>query len=254
MQYGLWLSAAGVMSNVHKQDVLANNLANAETVGFKRDVTTFQQRLTEAAERRVSPRTNSNQLLEALGGGMTVLPTRSDMTQGDVEFTGSDKDVAIEGEGYFAVRGKDGDSLTRDGRFLVDRDGFLVTGGQTPRKVLNDRKEPIRFESRARLDILDDGSIMQEGRAVNKLGLFNVANTNQLAKQGENLFRSSGPMVLKPSTALVRSGFVERANVDPATELTQLMEAQRAMEANANMIRTQDQMMARVVSDVGKIT
>lgn len=254
MQYGLWLSASGVMSNVHKQDVIANNLANAETVGFKRDVTSFQQRLTEAAEQRLSPRTNSNQLLEALGGGLTVRPSRADMSQGEVEFTGSDKEVAIEGEGFLAVRGAEGDSLTRDGRFMVDREGFLVTGGQTPRKVLNDRKEPIRFDSRARLDILNDGSILQNGQSVNKLGLFNVANPSELAKQGDNLFRSAGPMVLKPSQALVRAGFVERANVDPATELTQLMETQRAMEANANMIRTQDQMMARVVSDVGKIT
>lgn len=254
MQYGLWLSAAGVMSNVHRQDVIANNLANAETVGFKRDLTTFQQRLTEAAQRRVSPRTNSNQLLEALGGGLSIRPSRSDMSQGEMEFTGGDTDVALDGVGYFAVRGPDGDSLTRDGRFLVDREGYLVTAGQIPRKVLNERKEPIRFESHARVKINADGSIAQNEQIVSKLGLFKVADPALLHKRGDNLFRANGPIAFQEAQPTVHGGYVERANVDATTELTELMATQRALEANANLIRQQDQMLARVVSEVGKIT
>src|SRR3954454_7131920 len=88
MIYGLYLSATGVMANAHRQDVIANNLANSETVGFKRDVTSFQERLTEAQAQR-GP---TNPLLENIGGGLLVHPTAIDFTQGELETTGNNLD------------------------------------------------------------------------------------------------------------------------------------------------------------------
>jgi flagellar basal-body rod protein FlgF len=99
MLYGLYLSAAGVMTNSYRQDVIANNIANAETVGFKRDLALFQERRTERDERGLSP-ARSNALLESLGGGVFASPTLVDRTQGELEPSSNNLDVAIVGQGY----------------------------------------------------------------------------------------------------------------------------------------------------------
>src|SRR5689334_23249319 len=116
MLYGLYLSAAGVMTSSYRQDVIANNIANSETVGFKRDLALFQQRRTAMQEMGLSP-SRSNALMEALGGGVFASPTLLDRTQGDLEQTGSPLDVAINGQGYYKVSHGDQTALTRDGRF-----------------------------------------------------------------------------------------------------------------------------------------
>ena len=114
MIYGLYLSATGVQTSAHRQDTIANNLANAETVGFKKDVSLFRQRLTEAQERRLSPGSRrphgplfpgapTNPLLEPIGGGHDFHPTLIDTAQGELEPTGSPLDLAIEGGGCFDV-------------------------------------------------------------------------------------------------------------------------------------------------------
>src|SRR5512133_1500142 len=119
MNYGLYLSATGVLTNSYRQDVIANNLANSETVGFKKDLALFQQRLTEAQERRW-PSSRSNPALEMLGGGAFASPTSIDLTEGDLEPTDNPQDLAILGQGFFAVSEQGQTRLTRDGRLMVD--------------------------------------------------------------------------------------------------------------------------------------
>jgi len=115
MNYGLYLSAMGVLANSQRQDVIANNLANSETIGFKKDLALFQQQRTEA---QISGhRRESNDLLEPLGGGLVPTGTTLDLSQGPIEATGNPLDVAIAGDGYFAVRSGDRMMLTRAGRF-----------------------------------------------------------------------------------------------------------------------------------------
>src|SRR2546421_5208905 len=101
MIYGLYQSATGVLTNSYRQDVIANNIANSETVGFKKDLALFQQRPTEAQARGLRHATNP--LLEALGGGILASPTAMNPEQGDLENTGNNLDVAIQGSGYFKV-------------------------------------------------------------------------------------------------------------------------------------------------------
>src|SRR6187455_217161 len=101
MIYGLYQSAAGIQASSYRQDVIANNIANAETSGFKRDVALFKERLTEAQEQRGGMgRTWTDPRLESLTGGILAFPTRVDTRQGELEPTGNPLDVAIEGDGY----------------------------------------------------------------------------------------------------------------------------------------------------------
>lgn len=251
MIYGLYLSATGVLANSHRQDVIANNLANSETVGFKRDLARFQEMGT-AAQRRGGG-SQSNPHLEPLGGGMQPLPTYTDLAQGELEASSNSLDVAIQGQGFFAVRERGRILLTRNGQFSVNADGNLAlsSGGQ---EVLDAQLRPIPLDPTARTAFDEDGTITQAGLQVGRLGVFDLQNPAMLRKRGDSLL--DGPSLdrqLRQSDALVRGAFTERSNAEPSIELAALLETQRQLEANANMIRYQDQTLGRLVNDVGKI-
>ena len=265
MIYGLYLSASGVMSSSHKQDVIANNLANAETTGFKRDLPLFQQRLTEAESARLGQGHEgwSDPLLDSLGGGLFVAPNQVDLRQGDMEHTGAPLDVAIEGDGYFAVRASSGDAggdpaaapvaLTRNGQFMVDRGGFLVLGSDRGQRVLDVDRQPIRLSPDGGRPFVDkDGTVSQGGQPVGRIGVFDVADRQKLQKLGGTLLRYPDAGGLRRTDAAVHGEFAERSNVDPTTELSELMKTQRLLEANAQMIRYQDQTLGKLI-EVGKI-
>jgi len=249
MNYGLYLSAMGVLANSQRQDVIANNLANAETVGFKKDLALFQEQRTEAQIH--GHRQQSNDLLEPLGGGLVPSGTTLDLSQGPIENTSNPLDVAILGDGYFAVRNGENLMLTRAGRFQVDRNGVLATEAGHP--VLSDKMSSISIAPGA-VNIGKDGIITQNAQTVGRLGVFSVPDPKLLAKRGANLM--SYPDIersLKASDAQLHNEALEQSNSEPTTELAALMDAQRQLEANANMIRYQDQMLSRLVNDVAKI-
>jgi flagellar basal-body rod protein FlgG len=255
MIYGLYLSANGVLANSFRQDVIANNLANVENVGFKRDTSTFQQRLTEAQLRRVQD--VSNPTLDNLSGGLLLSPVSIDHTQGELEGTGNNLDIAIQGSGFLAVQSGKEKFLTRDGRLAIDRNGFLVLGNNTDARVLDRQLRPIQLDptQRAQVMISQFGDVsVGHGDSVAQIGLHDVQDPAKLIKRGYSLMSDDNAGALRHASGTLRSGFVERANVDPATEMAQLMDAQRQLEANANMIKYQDQTLGRLVNDVGKIT
>jgi flagellar basal body rod protein FlgG len=255
--YGLYLSAAGVLTSSYRQDVIANNLANSETVGFKKDLPLFQQRLTEAQQRRLPPGAGpegpTNPLMEPIGGGLLAHPTVIDTSQGELEPTGSALDVAIEGSGYFAIDQGGETRLTRSGQFALDREGNLILSDEQGQRVLDDQRRPIKLTPEGGVAIGPDGTVTQHGQAVARLGVFDVADPSRLVKQGATLLNPGNQDLVEagPATTL-HSEFLERANVDPATELAALMDTQRQLEANANMIRYQDQTLQKLV-EVGKI-
>jgi len=252
MIYGLYLSATGVLTNSYRQDVIANNLANSETVGFKRDLALFHERLTESQERRLLPG-YSDPLLEMLGGGVLASPTQIDQAQGELEPTGNHLDVAIQGNGYFKVNLNGQARLTRDGRFALDDQGQLVMANANGYRVVDPQGNPIMLNPRLPTTIGEDGQIAQRGTPVAQIGLFDVPDSSRITKEGGNLLSYPEIQQTRSIQGTLRSEFLERANVDPAMELTQLMEAQRQLEANANMIRYQDQTLSRLVNEVGKI-
>jgi len=254
MIYGLYLSANGVMANAFRQDVIANNLANVENVGYKRDTSTFQQRLSEAQLRR--PQDVSNPTLDDLSGGLLLSPVSVDLSQGELEPTGNNLDVAIQGSGYLTVQSGGKNFLTRDGRFVVDRNGFLTLGNGSGAKVLDRSMKPIQIDPQLRTSIAigQFGDISAGGQAVAQIALNDVQDPTKIQKRGSSLISYDNAGPLRAATGTLRSEFVERANVDPASEMAHLMDAQRQLEANANMIKYQDQTLGRLVNDVGKIT
>lgn len=253
MIYGLYLSAAGVMTNAYRQDVISNNLANAETVGFKKNLAGFQQRRTEADER--GDESSTNALLENIGGGVFASPTHVDLSQGELESSSNNLDVALEGSGYFAVRDHDTTRLTRDGQFMLNRDGQLILANGVGQPVLNDKGDSIKLEgaSASNTVIGKSGEIIVNGQYAGRIGVYDAADPSKLRKLGGNLI-SADATSLQPSAAVVHGNTLERANVEPATELVELMDTQRQLEANANMIKMQDSTLQHAANEVGKIS
>jgi flagellar basal body rod protein FlgG len=249
--YGLYLSATGVLTNSYRQDVIANNLANSETVGFKKDLALFTERDSAAQEKGQS---DPDDPLSNLTGGKWAAPTYVDPSEGPLQETGNSTDVAIEGKGYFMVQTPQGNRLTRDGRFLLDSNGNLVMANDANAKLLDDSGKPFSLDSRQRIQLSKDGEYSQGGRNVDKIGIYDT-DTATLTKQGNNLlaFPDSQTLSLSKNYTLHQS-FVERSNVEPTTELTQLMDTERQLEVNANMIKTQDETLSELVSQVAKIT
>jgi len=256
MLYGLYLSATGVMTNSYRQDVIANNLANAETVGFKKDLTMFRQRMTASQE---SPEHQgwSNPLLEGIGGGTLAEPTSLDTSAGSLEKTGIKTDAAIQGSGYFTVDDHGTTRLTRNGQFVIATDGTLIMANGKNLPVLDASGNPIKLDGRlaSQTVIGQDGSISQgDGSVPKQLGVVDVPDPGLLKNESGTLLSYPNMKEVTPSNSIIVAESVEDANVDPATELTALMETQRQLEANANMIHTQDSTLDKLVNTVGKVS
>ena len=238
-----------MISQQFRQDVIANNVANVETAGFKRDVAIFRLRQNAAAENPRAAR-YAQPVLDDLGGGLLANPTFTIFQQGAPEVSGNQLDMTIVGPGFFAVRAADGKTnYTRDGRFAVDAQGYMTTADGL-RQLLDPAGNPLQVSPDQVVHVAADGSISQGGQVVNQIGLSDFDNTQALHKVGGNLYEAPPNAAPRVIAGHLKPGSVERSTVDPTTELVAMIQAQRAYEANASMIRIQDQTLGRVVNDL----
>lgn len=254
MTYGMWLSAAGLQANQYRQDVMANNLANVDTVGFKEDLAVMRERLVESS--RGPGAEFRNDLLDRLSGGTFVAPTYHSFAAGPVTPTDNPLDVAISGDGFLAVQVGDEVRYTRDGRFTTNAQNELVmVAGDGRARVLDDAGVPIVLLPAAagapRIEA--NGTIRQGNAAVGKIGLVEFADRNTLRKVGANLFKATadGPLTARNTT--VTAGAVEGSTVDPVQGLAEMIEVSRAYQLNAQMITLQDMTIGQAISRVGRV-
>lgn len=256
MNYGLYLSAAGVLTAMHRQDVAANNLANVHTVGFKRDLATFSQRLPESQENFFPE--SQHDLLDRLGGGQFVAPTAIDPTQGPLTMTGNPLDVAIDGRGFFLVRtGQGADAqlhLTRDGRLALAPDNRLVTmtGGH---EVLDAGGSPIQLDRTMPAEIDELGQIRQNGGIVARIALVEPGDASKLKHVGKGMYEAPAGVTSEPTIAsgFIRQGAVEASNTDPIREMLNMIEATRAVTLAGNLMKYHDLTMERAANVLGRV-
>jgi flagellar basal-body rod protein FlgG len=139
---------------------------------------------------------------------------------------------------------------------MLDRAGNVIMDNSTGQPVLGSDMKPLVLDP-AQMNqtaISQTGQITQNGKLAGTVGLFDVPDPTKLVNKGGNIIDSSQAGDLQPASGSMRSQFTERSNVDPAIELTHLMDAQRELEANANMIRYQDETLGKAVTDVGKLS
>jgi flagellar basal-body rod protein FlgF len=245
MPYGLYISAEGAQAQANRLDVIANNLANIDTVGFKRDLAVFQARYAEAiAQGSVMPGWGNR---EDVGGGVLVRQTKTDFSEGTLKHTRNPQDLAIRGEGFFMVRKGQENFLTRAGNFSVTTRGELIT--PQGYAVLNESGQPVTLNPDQKDFHFSDAGELQQKDTSQKLALVKPASPQDLLKYGENLFRCvSPPQPVPPNQRRVAPGFLESSTVRPALEMTAMIEASRFLEANLNLMKAQDQMLGSLVN------
>ena len=247
MPYGLYLSAEGAQAQSTRLEVIAHNLANVDTVGFKRELAILQARYAEAIEQGLT--TSGSGAIDDVGGGIMVRETKTDYSPGPLKRTKIPTDVAIKGPGFFVVQKGDETLLTRAGNFTLTSRGELIT--QQGYTVLDDSGIPIVIRD-AQWQISDSGAVQQRSGRQN-LALVEPQSLGDLVRVGENLFRPlSDPQALPAADRRVAAGHLEMSSVRATTEMTAMIQASRALEANVNMMRVQDQMLSGLVNRVMK--
>ncbi|MDD2834008.1 MAG: flagellar basal-body rod protein FlgG [Methylotenera sp.] len=253
----LWISKTGLDAQQTQMDVISNNLANVSTTGFKRSRAVFEDLLYQTLRQPGAQSSQQTQLPSGLqlGTGVRPVATERIFTQGNLQQTGNDKDVAIQGEGFFQVLLPDGTTAyTRDGSFQVDSQGQLVTASGFP------VQPAITIPNNAQsLTIGRDGTVsvtLSGSSAVTQIGSIQLAtfiNPAGLQGKGENLYvetaASGNANANTPGTngaGLLTQGYIETSNVNVVEELVNMIQTQRAYEINSKAITTSDQMLQRL--------
>lgn len=266
MWRGLYTAATGMITETKRTDTIANNLANANTTGFKRDdavTSDFEPMLI----RRINDMSGPKDITEfkgfslgrkapvvgELGLGSQVADIATDYSQGSLQSTGNQLDFAVEGEGYFRVATPRGERYTRDGNFYRDARSHLVTVNGND--VLDDAGRPIIIpEEAADFLVSPEGSITANGIQVAVLGLVSFPGGDaSMVKEGNSLYRPVDP-AQRPQQAAgsIQQGALERSNTEIVSEMVNLIANYRAYEANSKAVVTQDSMLDKSVNEVGR--
>ena len=257
MNYGMYMSASGLLTSKYRQDVLTNNLANINTTGFKAHVPTVRFRQSATLEDGLNP-TQSNPLLESLGGGVSLGRTRIDFSQGSLQQSGNPLDLAIEGDGFFVLAElSEGDTsalvFTRDGRFTQNEDGYLVSS-TNGRRVLDSSDRPIRLTGDGPVEIATDGTLRQGGATIAQIQITDVPDRQRLTKGGDGMYllTSDAAQNRADATGQIRQGALEASSVSDVSALMKIQSAASDARANAGMIRYHNEMMGQVISRIGR--
>jgi len=262
MVRGLWTAASGMIAQQVNVDTISNNLANVNTVGYKKEATNFKSLLYETMQSPSIPGVQQPPTSMQVGHGVRALPNTRTYSMGLLQETGGITDMAIEGKGFFVVQRNGQTTYTKDGSFrtALTEDGSyaLVTSDGNP--VLSDEDQSILIPKDVSIDkivVEKDGSVYYTDEAtktrmdIAKIKVVQFSNAEGLEAIGNNLFvqtRASGePLVEGDSEDIVSSniktGFLEGSNVEVAEEMVKLIVAQRAYELNSTAIKTVDTML-----------
>jgi flagellar basal-body rod protein FlgF/flagellar basal-body rod protein FlgG len=245
MYYGLYVSAAGAHAQSQKVEVLSNNLANVDTVGFKRELALLEARDSESIERGQSFR--GSRSVEDIGGGIRMPATATDFALGSLRQTNVPTDFAIEDPNhFFLVKRGDETLLTRAGNFRLDSEGRLVT--QEGDAVLDSEGSPIQLDPLLPWRMLQGGVIDQFGEQY-PIGLVTPPSRDSLRKLGTNYFAdtSGNAFPVPAEQRAVRNGWQELSSVNPVREMVELIAASRTYETNIRLIQQHDGMTSSLV-------
>ena len=253
----LWISKTGMEAQQTQLDVISHNLANVSTTGFKRATAVFEDLMYQNLRQVGANATEQSQLPTGLqlGLGVRTVATSRSFTQGSMQQTNNQLDLAIKGNGFFQVTQPDGTiGYTRDGSFQVDAQGRLVTSSGLP--VANGITVPPNAVS---VSIANDGTVSAtlSGNAapqnIGTLALANFVNPAGLEPRGENLYaetaasgQPNGGTAGTNGLGTVMQGFLETSNVNVVQELVSMIQTQRAYEMNSKAIQTSDQMLQKL--------
>ena len=244
MIYGLYLSASGALMESARHSVVANNVANVNTTGFKDDLAIVRARDAEATEEGLFSYATP---MDALGGGAILSQTYTRRVQGAIQVTGNPFDMAIDGEGFFPVTDGAQVFYTRAGSFTRDTSGRLAMPDGTYFLADTDGR-PILVPLEGEISITGDGTISVDGAVTGKVELVRFDEPGDLDKLGGNLWADRGGAASTANVGRIKHGALEISSVSPAAEMSKMILASRGYEMNMQLIRMQDQTLADLVA------
>jgi flagellar basal-body rod protein FlgG len=256
MSGGIYMAASGALAYEKRLQLIANNLANANTVGYKMDHGQFE--FIDPANLPPSFTPNSPEMTSSQAQSFWFqFNSYTDFGHGGLKNTGNDFDLALIGDGFFCVQKPDGVHYTRKGDFTLNAEGVLVTGNGHP--VMGDGGEitvtgtenPQQFKKFA---VDDEGNVSVDGNQIGSLRIVEFEEPNKLIKMGDTLFKpaENSPPPKEAENFKVSQGFVELSNVDVVKMMTEMIEVLRGYESYQKVIRTADEASAKSINEVGQ--
>lgn len=256
---GLYAGYTGMLNQQYRMDTITNNLANATTVGFKREGATSKSfEDVMAVKIKDSSVGYDIEPIGQLNLGVKIGENYTDYNQGSLRETGNPFDLALDGKGFFAVSFTNKDGLemtkyTRDGNFTMDAEGMLRT--KDGDFVLNDAGTTISIPTNATEILVDDlGRIYADGSYVDQVGITDFEDYNYLEKYGENMYTLVEGGVEQPAEAKAVQGYLEMSNINVVSEMVEMINITRAYEANQKAIQTADSMLDKSVNSIGTVS
>lgn len=245
MNSGIYSALSGNLAAMNRLDVISNNLANINTPGYKKDKMSFEGLLAGS----VNP--------PAVPQGMTADPVLQrgnvyiDYSAGPTSQSGNPLDLALDGDGFFAVTTPDGTAYTRQGNFRASVDGTLVTVDGYPVQGLGGAA--IRIQG-SRIEIDSIGGVMVDGTQTGAISVVDFEKPYALTKIGSALFISADPQVTpQVGKAQIQQGHIEGSNVESISEMVQLIETNRYFEACSKVIKGFEDMAIKAANDLGRV-
>lgn len=276
MLRGIYTGANGMMAQEARMDSIANNLANVDQTGYKRDLTIFKA-FPDMLIRRISDdglgmtpagSYDTMPLVGKLGTGVEVNEVFTQFDQGSLQRTENNTDLALEGRGFFVIQTERGERYTRNGAFTVNQEGILMTHNGDPvlgengviriqqnNFIINERGEVMvnnALSLNPRDPVSMTGNSWQDPQVIDRLRLVDFENIREIRKEGDSLYREtpeSGPAL--PAQGLkVLQGFIEKSNVNVVREMVDMIEVQRSYEANQKTVQAHDQTVGKLINEV----
>ena len=258
MVKGLYTAYTGMINQEHRMDVLTNNLANADTNGYKKEGATAQSfdsilayKIKDNSEGyRLAKRTGVHNPGVKIGEGYT------DFSQGPLKTTENPYDLALTDKGFFAVeftdkQGETSVKYTRDGNFTLNESGELVT--QDGDRVLGTNGQPVKIDPLKDTQINVQGQIIQDGKVAATIQVTDFEDYNYLKRKGENYYEPTDGRTEKDTTSKVYAGYLETSNISVVTEMVNMITVSRAYETNQKVITTYDGTLDIAANQLGKV-
>lgn len=258
MLKGLYTAYTGMINEQHRMDTMTNNLANASTVGFKKEGSTSQS-FDDILTVKIKDQSVGLQNVQRIGTnnpGVKIGENYTDYTQGSFRVTDNTYDLALGGEGFFAIEytnkaGETSTMYTRAGQFTLNRDGYLVN--ENGDYVLGTQNQRIRLNTLQDSEISSNGTITQNGVEVARIQVTDFEDYNYLEKFAETYYRPVEGARTIQTSATVNSGYLEMSNVQVVSEMVNLIAITRAYESNQKIIQTYDDTLDVAVNQLGRV-
>ena len=240
---GYYDAAGGMVTQFNRLNVVSNNLANVNTPGFKQDniIISDYERIFKEQRDKLPLENNTQEAAEFLNRNINKVPIISseytDFSIGNIQRTGNPLDVALKQKDSFFVINANGQKLTRAGNFDLDQNGFLIN--KEGYKILDQKNNPIKIPLNAKKITIDkNANIYADGKKIATLQIVSVKNLNTLKKIGDNMWQFNPNNAKQITNNTTLQGFLEKSNVNPVSEMTELISTNRLVEQYQKVMTT----------------